>query len=166
MTDDDRDLFEEAMAGVEPVTGPKPVLRKPAAPSPRERHGPPPPRFRVERDGSRVTGLAADRRPRTLGRLKGGHYPVEHRIDLHGLTEAEAREVVEDELLAAWGRGRRCALVIHGRGRHSAAGPVLKEALPDWLVADPLGRRVVAFATAPDRLGGLGATLVLLTVRR
>ena len=153
------------MAGVEPVTGPRTVLRKPRAQGPRP-ETPAAPRFTVERDGARVTGLAAGRRPRTLGRLKAGRFPVEQRIDLHGFTEAEAREVVEEELLAAWRRGRRCALVIHGRGRGSAAGPVLKEALPDWLVAAPLARRVVAFATAPDRLGGLGATLVLLTVRR
>lgn len=166
MSDDERDLFEEAMAGVEPVTGPRPVLRKPRAPGPRQKTSPAMPRFTVERDGPRVTGLAPGRRPRTLGRLKGGRFPVEQRVDLHGFTEAEARQVVEEELLAAWRRGRRCVLVIHGRGRGSAAGPVLKEALPDWLVAAPLARRVVAFTTAPDRLGGPGATLVLLTVRR
>jgi DNA-nicking Smr family endonuclease len=52
--------------------------------------------------------------------------------------------------------------VIHGRGQHSAAEPVLKRQLPDWLTAPPLAAHVLAFSPAPTRLGGAGATLVLL----
>ena len=83
-------------------------------------------------------------------------------LDLHGFTEAEARAVVRHEVEESWRRGRRCLLVIHGRGRHSAGGPVLREALPDWLATPPLAHRVIAFVTAPERYGGAGATLVLL----
>jgi DNA-nicking Smr family endonuclease len=165
--DDTRSLFEEAMRDVEPVAGPRPVRqrRRPertvAAPA-----GPRPPRFTVERDGPRVSGLAEGRRPRLLARLRGGGFPLARRVDLHGFTAAEARAEVEAELAAAGERGERCVLVIHGRGRGSAGGPVLKEALPDWLVAPPLAHRVVAFVTAPEPLGGSGATLVLLRERK
>ena len=60
--------------------------------------------------------------------------------------------------------GRRAVLVIHGRGQNSEAGePVLRPALHDWL-ASAAGARagVMAFAPAPPRAGGTGATVVLL----
>ncbi|MFQ5418592.1 MAG: Smr/MutS family protein, partial [Myxococcota bacterium] len=59
----------------------------------------------------------------------------------------------------------RCVLVIHGRGRGSADGPVLKSALPGWLALPPLGASVMAFASAPPGDGGAGATVVLLRRR-
>jgi DNA-nicking Smr family endonuclease len=159
------DLFNAAMKGVEPLGGRRPVLRRRKAEG-RPTDLPRPPRFRVERSGERVTGLLEGRRPRTLVRLRGGAFPVEQRLDLHGFTAAAARAEVEETVERAWRRGRRCLLVIHGRGRRSAAGPVLKEELPGWLTAPPLARRVVAFTSAPDSLGGAGALLVLLRVRR
>lgn len=157
------------MRDVEPVSGPRPVTLRPAA----TRRGrvaptdlPRPPRFTVQRDGLRIQGLAEGRRPRLLARLRGGRFPVERQLDLHGFTAAEARREVEEELLAARGAGQRCVLVIHGRGRGSAGAPVLRESLPDWLVEAPLAHHVAAFTTAPDPLGGAGATLVLLRVKR
>jgi DNA-nicking Smr family endonuclease len=39
---------------------------------------------------------------------------------------------------------------------------VLREALPGWLTQGTATRHVLAFSPAPDRLGGNGATLVLL----
>jgi len=58
--------------------------------------------------------------------------------------------------------GRRCLLVIHGVGRHSEAGPVLKRAIPEWLQEDAVAGSVLAFATAPAGGGGAGAMYVLL----
>ena len=52
--------------------------------------------------------------------------------------------------------------MVHGRGLHSPEGPVLKEALPGWLAAAPIGARVLAFATAGPEAGGAGASYVLL----
>lgn len=165
---DGGDLFSEAMRDVEPLDGPRtvPRRRRPERTFNSATAGRRAPRFQVERQGGRVRGLAEGRRPRLLNRLRGGAFPVEHRVDLHGFTETEARMAVRDEVEEAWRRGRRCLLVIHGRGRHSPGGPVLREALPDWLVDPPLSHRVIAFVTAPERYGGTGATLVLLKVRR
>ena len=83
-------------------------------------------------------------------------------LDLHGLLEAEASLAVEHALREAYEEGYRCVLVIHGRGRHSPLGPVLRAALPRWLTAPPLGQLVMAFATALPRDGGPGSTYVLL----
>jgi DNA-nicking Smr family endonuclease len=53
-------------------------------------------------------------------------------------------------------------LVVHGRGQHSEAAPVLRNELPGWLQERPLATLVMAFCTAPPSRGGSGALLVLL----
>ena len=138
--DDERSLFEQAMADVEPVRGPRPRAQAAGEAAARARLAPAAPRFTVERDGRRVSALLEGHRPRLLARLKGGGYPLERRVDLHGFTEREAREEVAAELAAAWARGERCVLVIHGRGRGSVGGrAVLREALPGLAVVGTPG---------------------------
>jgi len=122
-------------------------------------------RFEIERVGERVEGAAPGIDRKHLRRLRSGRVPVETRIDLHGLHSADAREAVREALLRAAASGTRCALVIHGRGRHSQGDAVLKEALPAWLAEPPLGERVMAFASAVPADGGGGATYVLLRRR-
>ena len=59
--------------------------------------------------------------------------------------------------------GKRCVLIVHGRGLHSRDQlPVLKEALRGWLATHRLARHVLAFATARPADGGGGAVYVLL----
>ena len=55
-------------------------------------------------------------------------------------------------------------LVIHGRGQNSEGGTaVLRPALAEWLAGAAAARvGVMAFAPAPARAGGVGATVVLL----
>jgi DNA-nicking Smr family endonuclease len=87
---------------------------------------------------------------------------MEARLDLHGLHQPAARRAVHDSVARLWEGGGRCLLVIHGRGRDSEAGPVLKDALLEWLAEPPSGARVMAFSSARGRDGGVGATYVLL----
>jgi DNA-nicking Smr family endonuclease len=97
-----------------------------------------------------------------LGLARGEPEP-EERIDLHGARRDIAGRLVTKRIESARAQGLRCVLVIHGRGQHSAVGEaVLRDALPDWLSAGPTARHVLAFTPAPERLGGSGATLVLL----
>ena len=62
------------------------------------------------------------------------------------------------------GGGLRAVMVIHGRGLNSGDGaPVLRPALHAWLSGAGATRAgVMAFAPAPARWGGAGATLILL----
>jgi len=166
--DPDREsTFAEAMRDVKPLAG-REKVRPPPSPkaSAPPRTAPPaagePVRFEIESAGERVSGLAPGVDRRHLRRLRSGKVPVERRVDLHGLVSHEAREAVRDALLEAAAAGARCVLVVHGRGSHSPGEPVLKAALPEWLAEPPLGARVLAFATAPPRDGGAGATCVLL----
>ena len=95
--------------------------------------------------------------------LSRGDEPPRERIDLHGMRLEPARRTLARRLEAARARGLGCVIVIHGRGQRSASGEaVLRERLPDWLTTGPVARDVLAFAQAPQSLGGRGATLVLL----
>jgi len=100
---------------------------------------------------------------RQLRDLAQGRFEPEERIELHGVREEAARRTLKPRLESASNRGLRCVLVIHGQGRHSGTGEaILRDSLPDWLSTAPIERFVLAFAPAPPRLGGGGATLVLL----
>ncbi len=60
-------------------------------------------------------------------------------------------------------QGKRCVLVVHGRGLHSKDQvPVLKDALKRWMGTARFARHVLAFATARPHDGGAGAVYVLL----
>lgn len=98
-----------------------------------------------------------------LTALRRGEPEPEERIDLHGTRRDAAAALLAKRLESAGAQGLRCVIVIHGRGRNSPGGEaVLKDALPSWLTRGRTARLVQAFAPAPDRLGGEGATLVLL----
>jgi DNA-nicking Smr family endonuclease len=57
-------------------------------------------------------------------------------------------------------------IVIHGRGlRSGEGGPVLPGLVVESLSTPPLASAVLAFVTAPARMGGPGALLVLLRRR-
>jgi DNA-nicking Smr family endonuclease len=123
-------------------------------------------RFEVARTGERVEGIAAGIDRAHLRRLKRGEIEPARRIDLHGQERRSARPLVERELRAAYEAGERCVAFVHGRGLRSEAGPVLKEALLEWLQAPPLSAVVLAFASAPPQEGGTGALHVLLRRKR
>jgi DNA-nicking Smr family endonuclease len=122
--------------------------------------------FDVRREGGRVSGLAAGIDRAHLRRLRKGEPEPEWELDLHGLTASEARRDLRAAIAEARQEGVRCLHVIHGRGRHSDAGAVLRAKLPEWLVKPPLDRDVMAFATSPPHDGGEGALYVLLRRER
>ncbi|HEB89747.1 MAG TPA: hypothetical protein ENI85_09275 [Deltaproteobacteria bacterium] len=121
------------------------------------------PRFRwpdPDEPGRAAASGVSDAR---LAALARGEPEPEERIDLHGLRRDTAGRVLVGRIESARARGLRSLLVIHGRGRRSPTGEaVLRDAVPGWLSGGPCARHVLAFTPAPDRLGGRGATLVLL----
>ncbi len=101
-----------------------------------------------------------------LRALARGEPEPEGRIDLHGLRKEAAVRVLGDRLESARSRELRSVVIIHGRGQHSDSGEaILRDALPGWLSTGVRRQHVLAFAPAPNRLGGAGATLVLLRRR-
>ncbi|MFT3914151.1 MAG: Smr/MutS family protein [Anaeromyxobacteraceae bacterium] len=110
-----------------------------------------------------VEGCVAGLDQAVVKKLRRGEFAVQGHVDLHGLTRGEAKAAVDDFLRKARGAGKRCVLVVHGRGLHSKDQlPVLKDALRSWLASARFARHVLAFATARPADGGAGAVYVLL----
>lgn len=100
---------------------------------------------------------------RILEKLKAGQFSVEAHLDLHGLNTTQAKDACHAFMRDQYNQGRRCLLLIPGRGRNSPGGQALiREELPLWLTREPLRRVVLAFCTALPRHGGAGALYVLL----
>ncbi len=99
-------------------------------------------------------------RDQVLRKLRRGLVPVEDELDLHGLTQARARELLAEFIAQSRADHFRCVRVIHGKGSRSGSrGAVLKTAVNEWL------RRhfdVIAFTSAKGIDGGTGAVYVLL----
>jgi DNA-nicking Smr family endonuclease len=105
--------------------------------------------------------------PRVVGRLRRGEFAHQAHLDLHGMTSEEARTAVDRFLLDAYRGGRRCVLLIHGRGLNSRDQiPVLKNRVTAWLARGQWSRLVLAFTSARRCDGGLGALYVLLRRHR
>lgn len=171
------DLWARATAGVSPIE-PGPGVADPRPPAPG------PPRFwhpdleaidqlRALVNGDLpfdladsdefIEGWVAGLDGAVVRKLRRGEYAVQGHFDMHGMTRGEARSAVDRFFREARGAGKRCVLLIHGRGSHSKDQvPVLKEALRSWLATARFGRHVLAFATARPEDGGAGAVYVLL----
>lgn len=130
---------------------------------------------------SRVVWAAADAEPvgrpeagldrRTAERLRKGVREPDARIDLHGMTADRAHRACLQFLAGAAARGDRVVLVITGKGKRDEHGYVtgrgiLRESLPGWLRASPLGHSIVGIYQAHRRHGGEGAFYVYLKRRR
>lgn len=97
-------------------------------------------------------------------KLHAGSFSVQDYIDLHGMNLIEAEEALEFFLNDAAKKRLFCVKVIHGRGLRSPRGPVLKEAMVRWLHTS-FSKWILAYSTAKDCDGGLGATYIILKSR-
>jgi DNA-nicking Smr family endonuclease len=100
---------------------------------------------------------------RFISSLRSGVYSIQGSLDLHGLSQLEAREAVE-EFIVRMSRQRSCCVkIVHGRGINSPADKaILKECLQRWLTTRRMSHHVVAYASAPYTDGGVGAIYLLL----
>ena len=175
---EDKALFDEAMAGVQPIEHdrhlPQISFRRPTSISEHESEvlreldriisGEAPFTF-VDSD-ELIEGAVTGFDPRTVRQLRRGEFTLQADLDLHGIDAATARPLVERFITDCHARGLRCVRIVHGRGRGSPGGiPVLKSNLPRWLARGPARLIVLAYTSALPRDGGTGATYVLLRAR-
>ena len=172
----DSDLWQAALRDVKPLRKRKPAapiimtpprasrsIDAPAVPQAQPRAAPPP---LAPITGHRAPGLDKA----SAERLKRGRYPIEARIDLHGMTQDDAHGMLGDFIAASARAGRRCVLVITGKGLRrlgddssaDAGIGVLRNAVPRWLNEASNRARILAFAEAQPCDGGGGALYVLL----
>lgn len=176
--EDEDDLFAAAMTGVDPldgISGRKVAAENqaPAAPGPElgdlaaeeqlrdlvlgkvE--------FTLEHTNEFILAQVKGVSPKLVHRLKTGALSPEAHLDLHGMNALQAFASLSEFLREQYLHGRRCVLLIPGRGKNSPEGyGVLREKVQEWLTRDPFKRVVLAFCTAQPRHGGAGALYVLL----
>lgn len=108
-------------------------------------------------------------------RFQRGELPIEARIDLHGLTLANAERALSKFLRDGVAQQKRCLLVITGKG--SVRGEdeigilqkgrgVLRAWLPDYLKRGPWRDQILGVTPARQEMGGAGAFYVLLRRQR
>lgn len=192
LSEEDRALWEKVRRSVTPLspTQQRTVPNVPPAPPLRESVSSEPPQQQRLPLGSKrpsgpkhsvdlapslsdrldATPLRMDRKQYL--RMKRGKTQPEARIDLHGMTLAQAHPALTRFLLDAHDRGLRTILVITGKGRTGdELGPVperrgvLKQQVPHWLSSGPLRQIVQQVTEAHLRHGGSGAYYVRLRRR-
>jgi DNA-nicking Smr family endonuclease len=174
VTPDEARIWRSVVRDVAPLPGrsaaaaaepPPPDLPSPSVPPP----PPPPPVPRtapVQPAG--LPALQHGRSPgvdkRTAERLKRGEMVIDAVLDLHGLTQDTAHAQLLGFVGRAYESGRRCLLVITGKGQ--GGGGVLRGQVPRWLNQAGLRERILSFSFARPQHGGEGALYVLVRRRR
>ena len=145
---------EEPGAVAAPPPPPKSKPVKPAAPPPRPARPPGPPPL------APLAPLAR----REKQKLVRGRAPIDARLDLHGMTQAEAHAALAHFLRRSQHAGARFVLVITGKGARAggAGGGVLRRQVPLWLGLAEFRDAVVGFEEAHMAHGGEGALYVRL----
>lgn len=101
-----------------------------------------------------------------LKKLRQGQFPIQGRIDLHGLTLEQAYNQSMSFLHARHAQGARVVLITHGKGKgygHLNDMGIIKSQIHQWLMGHT---QVLAFHTALPKHGGAGALYVLLKKNR
>src|SRR5882672_1981487 len=145
---EDQALFLEAIDGATPLgTRDRISVPRPPASPVRIADLPPAIALTVEGDGRRYGARAPGVSRTQLSELRTGKLHPEETLDLHGLTVDAGRQQLRDFLVAAHRSGRRCVLVVHGKGTHSDHGAPLREAVLVELLG-PLSGLLHAMASA------------------
>ena len=97
-----------------------------------------------------------------IRKLARGRLPIDGRIDLHGLTQSEAHNLLFDFLARAHERGLRHVLVITGKGASRGSMGALKRAVPVWLSKPEFRFLVSGYEEAARGHGGEGALYIRL----
>lgn len=175
VTDEDAALFREAIGEVRPIEArPAPPERPRPAPEPRMQARDEAEALAQSRTGSfmeatidaaEALAYRRDEVPeKVLKALRRGQYSLGGELDLHQLRAHEAERWLREFLAESRAGGHACVRIIHGKGLRAAEGGSVLKALVDRMLRQRAD--VLAFASAPEAMGGTGAVLVLLARRR
>lgn len=110
---------------------------------------------------------------KAFGKLKRGKLSPEAKLDLHGMTLAQAHPALIRFVTDAYASGLRLVLVITGKGKRGVDdGPiprqvgVLRHQVPQWLRHAPIGPMILQVSEAHVRHGGSGAYYIYLRRHR
>lgn len=120
------------------------------------------PRSETGRPPGAEDGFSAGLDRRSDERLRRGKMPVEAVLDLHGHRRIEAYDALKDFILDGYNRGRRCVLVVTGKGERQAGTGVIKRSFAGWVKDAALRPYILQYYPAQPRHGGDGAFYILL----
>lgn len=155
-------------------TGPLPVPESEPVPqikAPPKKLGPgrpflPP--YQAPASGSAPVERSVD--PAIHKKVRRGRIDIDGTIDLHGMTQNQAREALRRYIGARAARGDRTILVITGKGAKTdndyiaamSERGILRTMLPIWLSEPGLSHLISGWSTAARGHGGEGAYYVRL----
>lgn len=185
LSDQDQRLWDEVKKTVKPLKNPSPSVDKPVIK----------PRWMIERKNkareipvewymgnSSAPETRIDRK--TKRRIASGIKDVDRSIDLHGMTQDQAYQLLKSAIEGGIRRGDKTLLVVTGKGGRRFSqldsdtpvayrtreefdqyGGVLKRMVPIWLQSADMRPFVESFDVAAKDHGGEGALYVLLRRR-
>ena len=150
---------------VEPAPVAVPLNAPPKRQPPRQPFLPP---YQAPLPSAAVPDKAVD--PSIRKKVGRGRIDIDGRIDLHGMTQDEARGALHRFIHARFSRGDRTVLVITGKGLKTdndyiaamTERGVLRTMLPIWLNEPSLAPMVSGWSVAARGHGGEGAWYVRL----
>ena len=95
---------------------------------------------------------------KTTRKIAKGRLELEGRIDLHGMTQAQAHTRLYSFLDSARKSGKRTVLVITGKGKLGEG--ILRSAVPRWLEEERFRKLVTGYRESHRSHGGDGALYV------
>ncbi|MGH1576118.1 Smr/MutS family protein [Planktotalea sp.] len=180
------DLWNQVARTTERLAPPKrapiedlPILNKPKKPEPKSiapfTLGAVPTASREMRDvlpalSERLRSAPLKMDAKSFKGMQRGKLKPEGRIDLHGMTVAQAHPALISFIMSAQSSGKRLVLVITGKGgKRDDPGEIapqrmgaLKRQVPHWLTMAPVASAVLQVSEAHIRHGGTGAYYVYL----
>ena len=97
--------------------------------------------------------------PRRRKNVHRKNMRIESSLDIHGFTSHEAIDHMKNFIDSMIKNGLKVGMIVHGKGLHSRAEPVLRPMVIQFLREHP---RVMQFGYADRKRGGKGSTLFLI----
>ena len=149
-----------------PEPDPEPLVKAP--PKPLTAGKPFLPAYQAPTSPVQVVERGVD--PAIHKKVRRGRIDIDGKIDLHGMTQAEARETLRRFIGARAARGDRTVLVITGKGVKTdndyiaamTERGILRTMLPIWLSEPGLSHLISGWSVAARGHGGEGAWYVRL----
>ncbi|WP_416878886.1 Smr/MutS family protein [Litorimonas sp.] len=93
-------------------------------------------------------------------KTRRGRVEIDAKIDLHDMTQSEARPALSRAIMRAVKHNKKCLLVVTGKGVR--LNGVLRQNFPNWIKDPTLRPHIATYAQAHIRHGGAGAWYVFL----
>ena len=103
-------------------------------------------------------------------KFSSGKMKIEARLDLHGMSEKQAFAAVTDFIQKSYVAGRRCVLIITGKGMKQdpwwESKGIIRQSFAQWINHIDIRPYLLGVATANQSDGGSGAFYCLLKRKR